>query len=460
MGTTCHSCGLLTVIRYASLQPDPPFNKGEDFHATPDSLADGASFQDRWTWEEDVHDDWVDQITDDFPRVMHVIQGSRHSYGDSMGAFLCFMAVRLLEMKRILRDDGSIYLHCDHTASHYLKELMDAIFNVSNFRNEIIWHYPNKQQAITDNFFLQATDTLLFYSKTAEHKIKQITSLVDPNSRGMQVRERGYNSRTIGKAKKRYIDVYNWEKYEAAVSTLKIDPHIPTRDITNKETVRYEDNCWEINIINPRAKERTGYPTQKPLQLYERIIEASSNRGDVVLDPFAGCATTCVAAERLNRQWVGMDIWDRAKEVVIARMKDEGLLSSKTDKGKHNPYLFAKDLHFTSRMPIRTDDGDEVAPVLEVTLKRHEPKGKKMSREEMKNELISEQGIMCQGCYRVFDDARYLELDHNTPRSDGGLNHISNRTLLCSPCNKVKSNNLTLSGLRQKNKELGYLVEK
>ena len=113
---------------------DPPFNKGRDFHATPDSLAAGAKFQDRWSWEDDVHDDWVDKITDDFPHVMNVIQGSRSSYGDDMGAFLCFMGVRLLEMRRVLKDTGSIYLHCDDTASHYLKELMDAVFGREVFR--------------------------------------------------------------------------------------------------------------------------------------------------------------------------------------------------------------------------------------------------------------------------------------------------------------------------------------
>ena len=95
----------------------PPFNKGRDFHATPDSLAAGAKFQDRWSWERDVNQAWVDQITDDFPNVMNVIQGSRPSYGDDMGAFPCFMGVRLLEMRRVLKPTGSIYLPCDPTAS-------------------------------------------------------------------------------------------------------------------------------------------------------------------------------------------------------------------------------------------------------------------------------------------------------------------------------------------------------
>ena len=142
---------------------DPPFNKNRDFHATPDSLADGASFQDRWSWERDVHQEWVDQIKDDFPHVMEVINGSRASYGDDMGAFLCFMGVRILEMKRVLREDGSIYLHCDPTAGHYLKELMDAVFGRKNFRNEIVWHYTGGGRSKT--YFSRKHDTILLYSK-------------------------------------------------------------------------------------------------------------------------------------------------------------------------------------------------------------------------------------------------------------------------------------------------------
>ena len=146
---------------------DPPFNKGRDFHATPDSLAKGASFQDRWSWDDDVDGEWVDKLQDDFPNVMNVINGSRNSYGDDMGAFLCFMAVRILEMHRVLKPTGSMYLHCDPTASHYLKELMDSIFGHKNFRNEIIWkrsmgpkgsnHIPKKFGAMHDN--------ILFYCK-------------------------------------------------------------------------------------------------------------------------------------------------------------------------------------------------------------------------------------------------------------------------------------------------------
>ena len=129
----------------------PPFNKGRDFHATPDSLAAGAKFQDRWSWERDVHDDWLDQLQDDHPAVWAVIDWSRMTYGDDMGAFLCFMAVRLLEMHRVLKQTGSLYLHCDPTASHYLKTLLDAVFGKRNFRNEIIWYYGGPAR-LTDHF--------------------------------------------------------------------------------------------------------------------------------------------------------------------------------------------------------------------------------------------------------------------------------------------------------------------
>ncbi len=120
---------------------DPPFNKGRDFHATPDSLAAGARFQDRWSWERDVHQDWVDQLTDDHPRLMEAIESARYAHSDGMGAYMCFMAVRLLAMHRVLKPTGSIYLHCDPTASHYLKAVMDAIFGWRQFRNEIVWCY-------------------------------------------------------------------------------------------------------------------------------------------------------------------------------------------------------------------------------------------------------------------------------------------------------------------------------
>lgn len=231
------------------------------------------------------------------------------------------------------------------------------------------------------------------------------------------------------------------------------------------EYIRYLDempglpltDVWtDILPINSQAKERIGYATQKPLALYERMLLASSNEGDIILDPFCGCATTLVAAERLGRQWAGIDIWNKAHEAVIDRLRQEELLAP---DGQPDKLFHVGQIHYVTAPPQRTDDGLEAVPFLKTKLKVDEPKGKKLSRAEMVTFLLEQHGSRCQGCHRVFDDPRYLELDHNTPRSDGGLNHISNRILLCGPCNKLKSNQYTLSGLRRLNKKLGYLTE-
>ncbi len=409
---------------------DPPFNKGRDFHATPASLASGASFQDRWSWEDDVQQAWVDQITDDHPKLMEAIESARYAHSDGMGAYMCFMAVRLLEMRRVLREDGSIYLHCDPTASHYLKAIMDAIFVAVNFRNEIVWCYTGN--SVPKRNFQRKHDIVLFYSKSRENKFEL------PSAPYSEATLRRYNH--VDKDGRRY-------KMSALRSGLE--------KVYAKEGKPMEDWWTDIPVVR-KSRERLGYPTQKPLAFYERIIKASSSEGDVVLDPFCGCATTLVAAERLNRQWIGIDIWDKAHETVIRRLQDEGLAAPDGDTGGR---LFtAGQIAYSKEPPVRTDEGEEAVPFLRTKLRVDEPKDRRMSRAEMLAFLLDQNGSRCQGCDREFDDPRYLELDHNTPRSDGGLNHISNRILLCGPCNKLKSNRFTLSGLRRENKKLGYMA--
>ena len=183
------------------------------------------------------------------------------------------------------------------------------------------------------------------------------------------------------------------------------------------------------------------------------MIRAASNPGEMVMDPFAGCATTCLAAERQGRQWVGIDIWDEAKKVVLDRMARERLALPEAERGD----LFTEEIHFTDKLPDRTDDGDEAAPFLRVKVRVKEPDGPRWTRAQMYEHLLEQHGPRCQGCDRAFDDPRYLELDHNIPRSDGGINHVTNRILLCGPCNKLKSNIYTLSGLRRENRKRGYV---
>ena len=432
---------------------DPPFNKGRDFHATPDSLAAGAKFQDRWSWANDVEGEWVDQLTDDWPNVMNVIYGSRQSYGDDMGAFLCFMGVRLLEMRRILRPDGSIYLHCDPTASHYLKELMDAILGRKNFRNEIIWHYEGPQRPSRRNF-ARKHETILRYSKTERFYGKTRIKLVaDPKE---------YRKHQDGRY---YYDLPRGDYTDKSIAKLEAEGRIRR---TGKGTVRvmfFLEQDSKGNLLREKtipsvwsdipslgavnSYEKAGFPTQKPLALYERIIGASTRPGDIVLDPFAGCATTPIAAERLGRQWVAMDIWDGAYNVVKQRLENSRQLLTDSDP----------QIHYETKPPDRSDGGEEAVPFLQVTERYKEPSGPKMTRAEMFDHLIKQHGQRCQGCNRSFDDPRYLQLDHNTPRKDGGLNHITNRVLLCSPCNLLKSHRYTLSGLREQNRKLGYMAK-
>ena len=413
---------------------DPPFNKGRDFHATPDSLAAGAKFQDRWSWADDVEGEWVDQITDDWPNVMTVINAARESYGDDMGAFLCFMGVRLLEMRRLLRPHGSIYLHCDPTASHYLKQLMDAVFGKKNFQNEIIWTYNVGGKS--KKRWARKHDIILFYSKTPKFGFYGDAVRIE-----MKSGKESFGGRLeTDEDGRQYRLVYGTKNAKGKTKYYKY----------YLDKGKIPEDWWvDINSLQSGVRERTGYPTQKPLALYERIIKASSKEGDTVLDPFAGCATTPIAAERLGRQWIGMDIWDGAYDVVIQRLNDSRQLLND----------IPPEVSLVDVPPQRTDSGEAATPYLQVTEKYAEPGGTKMSRAEMYEYLLAQYGSKCQGCDRTFDDSRYLELDHNTPRSDGGLNHISNRILLCSPCNRAKSNTYTLSGLRKVNKKNDWMVK-
>ena len=313
---------------------DPPFNKGRDFHAAPESLAAGAAFHDRWNWDKDVRQEWVNQIKRDWLGAWAVIDAAGTGYGEDMAAFLCWLGVRLIEMRRVLADTGSIYLHCDHTASHYIKALMDAVFGRDSFRNEIVWAYtgPGTSKA---RQFNRKHDTIFWYSKGAEWTF---------NADAVRVPYTALNTNRAGSA-----------------ITDALTP--PKRDRL-LERGKVPETWWpEFSPVGRIASERDGYPTQKPLALYERIIKASSNPGDVVLDPFCGYATTCVAAERLGRQWIGMDLWDEAHRTVLERLEREGLVipgvSRKPDEwqGQKRMITFG-DVRYSNLAARRTDKGE------------------------------------------------------------------------------------------------------
>ncbi len=273
---------------------DPPFNKKKQFVAPVGSSAEGAAFSDIFR-QEDIKDDWVLSIKEDSPSLYELLDFTRKSGGRTSYNFcyLAYMAIRLIECRRILKDIGSIYLHCDPTMSHYLKLTLDCIFGEQNFRNEIIWCY--RGGGVPRNDFAKKHDVLFRYSKNKK-VIFNIDSVRIP-----------YSESVLESSESRYDKSYRSNKIYSGYKPNKLGKH--------------PEDWWTIQPLMPSdRKERTGYPTQKPLALLERIINASSNEGDIVLDPFCGCATTCVAAEKLKRKWIGIDVSHKAYELVKERL--------------------------------------------------------------------------------------------------------------------------------------------
>ena len=313
---------------------DPPFNKNKTFTAPIGSSAEGASFKDYFR-EEDVKDEWVETIKEDHIELYNFLNGvksisnSKHYLYNY--CYLCYMAIRLIEMRRILKDTGSIYFHCDPTMSHYIKIMMDIIFGEDNLRNEIVWSYQGTGEP--KNFFKRKHDILLFYSKGEDN-------FFDDDGSSEKISD-------FSKSKYTKTDDSGFFK-EIRHSTGKIHKQY----MRDKQRIR---DVWDISIINSMAKERKGYPTQKPLKLLERIIKSSSKENDVVLDPFCGCATTCIASEKLNRKWIGIDISIKAYDLVRERLIEE--VEGKFDfQGKNGNGI---KVHFSTDSPHRTDRSGE-----------------------------------------------------------------------------------------------------
>ena len=468
---------------------DPPFNKSKDFHATPDSLAAGASFPDRWRWEQDVQQEWVDSLEDDWPDVWRFINGVKESGQRDMAAFLCWLGVRLLECRRILKPTGSLYLHIDHTAHAYAKVLLDGIFGRENFRNEIVWKRTNAPTA-SDYQLGCVHDTLLFYAKSDQVTVNPVfipytDAYVKQNYRFKDRRgpfqptpltAKGTTKGSSGQAW-RGIDItgkgLHWVVPKAIPSGVaypagfagmssleKLDwldqegliywpprGNMPRfkRYLTTSDGTRASDLVVDIAGVQGASKENSGYPTQKPLALYERIIKASSNEGDVALDPHCGCATTPVAAERLGRQWIGMDLWPGAYQMALDRLNAE--------KQIWRP----EDVKLITAPPTRTDDGVTASAYL-AQIEGRPAQKPRFSKDEMKAILIKQWSAVCWGC--GFEppngDDRFFDLDHIAPKSEGGSNELNNRAILCRPCNGRKGNRYTLTLLRQSNRRDGY----
>ena len=413
---------------------DPPFKKQRGF------FSDAGGFKDTWTWQRDAlglddagksvadnHEEWLANIKKDYPAVYAAVESARHTYGDDMGAFLCWMAPRLLEMHRVLKPTGSLYLHCDHTAAAYLKVLLDAVFGKQNFRNEIVWCYTGPSN--TKRWFPRKHDTILFYSKGRNYKFNRENVYVP------YVRLSGTGHNSLSRGGRSDAEVRQLETEYAQRGKLVED--------------YWTDIPGGGHVPKP---ERTGYPTQKPLGLYERIILAGTDPGDLVLDPFCGCATTCVAAERLSRQWVGMDI----------SPVTEGLIRQRLEDNKQLLVDGVPTITVTSELLTRQDGGDTAGPDLVLSAPASRADWQKLTRADMvriMSKVQSENGlVICVGCGRALE-AEFMQLDHRDPKSDGGEDWITNRMLLCQPCNGRKSNRMTLSGLQAANRRNGWMKD-
>jgi len=281
---------------------DPPFNSKRDYNiifkepSGQPSRSQIHAFEDSWKWDRKAQETFEYLLdTNNAPAdLSRNIKAMVDFVGrDSLGAYLVMMTVRLIEMKRVLKPTGSIFLHCNPTASHYLKIIMDTIFGLGNFTNEIIWSHPDTPGR-PERYFPRKHDTILWYVKNRDHWTFNDSEVRVPILEESKVRYKTFR-------------VLGGRKYLGGQSA---------------ETGKVPEDVWQIPAVKQNSREALGYPTQKPLALLERIIKAVSNKGDTVLDPFCGMGTTLHAAQKLERNWIGIDITHLAINLVKNRLFD------------------------------------------------------------------------------------------------------------------------------------------
>ena len=460
-----------------------------------------AKFKDIWRWENDVHEEWVERIEGDYEALAKVIDATRSAHSEGTAAYLTYMAIRMIEMHRVLKDTGSLYLHCDSTANGYIRMAMDAIFGQSNFRNEIIWKRTSGRSDARR--YGRVHDCILFYRKTPdfiwntqwmEHSPEYVRkayqhsdnrgqwSAADLTAKGISGGEsgkpwRGVDPSTVNRhwttptqgGMNDFIIAKNlipgWPHAYATVQA-RLDAldsaglvywpdkkdGIPRlkRYLGSTKGTAVDDIFSDIRRLEAQSPEKTGYPTQKPVALAERIIKASFNPGDVVLDCFAGCAYVPVAAERNGRQWIACDISPRALTVLRRQFQKFHYVVDGEQSGQE-PVLIAA-AHVTTQgphqPPVRTDE--DPAPRYDFK----EPAERKFKiptsiipEPEMLEMLLKLSGYTAWCCGfanrrpdgSIVETRRNFHLDHLAPKSKEGSNQITNHAPMC-PAHNIRKN--------------------
>ena len=427
---------------------DPPFNSNRIFEASIESKAAGAAFKDSWT-PNDLDSAWHGELAEKVPNLYHAISTAEFTHGKSMKAYLIMMGIRMLEMYRILKPTGTLYLHCDDNASHYLKMMMDGIFGRENFRNEIVWQRAVTSKGNLKKGLARDSDLILRYAKSndfvwnpdavtipydmedLDEKTKRQYYYVEPGT-GRLVSHTSITAQTQDPDSHLTYEVMGvtrtWRWAESRMlKEIKTGRVVQTRPGNVPRYKRYLDeqkgktlnNIWvDIPNLTARNKERIGYPTQKPIALLERIICASSNPGDTVLDPFCGCATTCIAAERLQRHWIGIDLSPESFKLAKLRLEQHGIMK-KVIHRKGNPKFYQQD---------RT----------------------------CRHTLFGLQEGRCNGCQTI-SLFRNMIVDHIVAQSHDGADTPDNLQLLCGACKLMKGHG-TQDQLIQTLKKEGILL--
>ena len=504
-----HEIELTLLRRWGIRNEDEANAAGIDWPAT--------RYKDFWSWA-DVHEQWLKDIEDDHPNVHKLIDATQEIHGDGTAAYLCYMAVRLFEIRRVLKNTGNIYLHCDHTAGAYLRQLMDAIFGKENFLNEIVWKRTGSHG--NAKRWGPIHDTIILYSKSPLYHWNNVFTDYDETYLDKYYRfqdQRGrYRLVTLtGAGTRAGASGHPWRGIDPNESTrhwaIPISalqaayPDVDLSGLTTQEKLemldeagliywpkngkipqqkRYtheapgtkiQDIIHDIPPISPQANERIGYPTQKPVALAQRIIEASCPEDGVVLDCFAGCAYVAIAAERLGRNWVTCDINPRAWTVFKRQFAKPTLALLTCSETTHltQPALMGSvvTVHGPGELPIRqTPDHDNAVPGFNVAAKPRVFKTPasiipETEMLELLLELSHYQAWCCGFANRkpngeVIKTTRNFHLDHLNPVSKAGTSHqIINRAPLCPYHNLKKSNHrFHLAEYRQQIADAGEMM--